>query len=331
VRRIFELTKSGMTSYELAMRLNADQIRTQKGHDWFRASVSHLLEKTVYYGEITGANNIIVKVPAIVSRELWDGAHAAMARNRVARVGRPSRVAADGKGFSREYLLTGYMWCATCGARCTTWPGRKLDATYRCGNIDHKAHRRICHAPGVRKSLLEPVVWDAIWDVLTNPRLLWAMLEAYHDRAAAKPAGKKDASLLRIERAQRRVQRAEAIFRDPDQPIPYAQAKADLEAARRKLIAAETARPPDVIDLPERKDVVALAREFAQGRDLEDFSHQRGIIERVVQQIRYDGAKREAEITCAIALQSKKNCNGGVRGDCNTFESFPFVINARVA
>jgi site-specific DNA recombinase len=302
VEQVFQWTARGMTNYRVAMQLNAQGILTQKGGRWYRESIAQVLRKTAYYGEVPGPAGIIIPVPAIVTRALWDRAHDTLQRNRAGKVGRPSR----------QYLLTGMLWCARCGARCTTFPERKMDATYRCNGVDRHTRKRICQASGIRKSKLEPAVEKAVWDTITDQVLLWKMITAYHARTATKPgAGRKDPAVERIDRARRRVERAEAIFRDPDQPIPYARAKADVEAARRELLEAETARPAEVVMLPERASIAAIAREFASARDeVKDFADRRGIIERVVEKIRY--ADREVEITCKISMEPK-NCNRHVR------------------
>jgi site-specific DNA recombinase len=120
VRMIFDWTTDGWTNYRVAMQLNQMGIATQKGGRWYRESVAQVLRKTAYYGEVTGPAGIIIAVPAILSRELWDRAHTALARNKMGRVGRPSR----------RYLLTGYLWCSLCGKRCRTFPQREGDSMY---------------------------------------------------------------------------------------------------------------------------------------------------------------------------------------------------------
>jgi site-specific DNA recombinase len=330
VERIFKMAAGGSTNYEMAMVLNGEGVKTAKGGKWWRESIAQVLRKTQHYGEFLGRSGIPVKVPAIIDRRLWDQAHVAQERNRVACVGRPSDSADAGKGYAREYLLTGFLWCEQCGARYTTVPGSGgRDSSYRCSRRDPFTNKRICAASGVLKSILEPVIWDAIWDTITDPELLWNMIAAYYDRVAARPDGKKDAATIRIEKAQQRVAHAERVLRDPEQPIPYERAKRDLEAARRELLEAETARPADVFEMPERKDITALARQFAQARtEIKDFADRRGILKRVVNKILY--VDRAAEIHCAIQVNPKKNCNGKVDSNYNSLR-IPFVLHRRVA
>jgi len=265
-----------------------------------RESVGQVLRKTAYYGDVKGPADIVVKVPAILTRAEWDRAHDALRRNRIVKVGRTPR----------QYLLSGYLYCARCGKRCGTLTTGE-DGAYRCNNLDHTTRQRHCEASAVRRAKLESAVWDALWDALSDEDLLYSLIEAFCDAQANRAKGgkkKADPVLARIERARRSLAHAERVFRDPDQPIPYSQAKADLEAARRELTEAEMQRPTEVFEMPDRRDIAAIAREFRQGRDeIKDFADRRGFIERVVEQIRY--ADGEAEIACAISLSPKRNCN----------------------
>ena len=128
-----------------------------------------------------------IKVPAIVTRDLWERAHSALARNKVGQIGRPPR----------QYLLSGRLWCRRCGKRCATFPKEGEKAAYRCNNLDHVTRSRICFAPEIRKHILEPVIWDAVWDAVCDPGLLWKMIEAYYDRMEAAKGKAKDPGVRR--------------------------------------------------------------------------------------------------------------------------------------
>lgn len=325
VRAIFALATRGMSNYETALGLNKQGIPTQKGGKWWRQSIVQVLSKTAHYGEVTGPNDIVIKVPPTLSedraeaRAIWETAHAIQDRNLVARVGRPSN----------NYLLTGFLWCSACGHRAYTFNGKGL--FYRCGHLDGPPPKqRLCHAPGVAQYKLDTGVWDAIWDTITQPDLLWQMIEAYHDRVAVKAAAPKDGAMLRIDRARRALARMEAILLDPD--IHITDAKGKLKAAQRELLEAETALPAPVLQMPLKAEVVAISREFQQFREqVSDFNIRRGLLKRVVSKIRWDGYKREAEVTCGLPFPGQKNCNrdGGV--NFNSLTNYPFVITVKVA
>jgi len=318
VKVIFVKTAEGMTNSQLAKWLNAKGIKTQKGNRWYRNSVFQVLEHRCYYGEMV-QNGETIKVPVIVSRELWERAHEALRRHKIGKVGRPPN----------QYLLTGMLWCRRCGERCTTLPNHGTPA-YRCGNLDNADRNiRFCLAPQVLKKHLEPVIWNAVWDTVCNPLLLWQMVEEYYERVAGRPKA-KDPGIVRIDKARRVLARAEQILADPDQPVPYAQAKANVEAARRELATAQMQVPAEVIALPKRKDVDAISASFrAMRNELEVFEDRREALQLLVAKIFYED--REAEIHCHLPAASEKNCHHGARADGNSFGSIPFIINVRVA
>ena len=93
-------------------------------------------------------------------------------RSKAAKVGRPTR----------QYLLTGRLWCAQCGRRCCTSISAP-EPYYRCGNIDYNIQlRRGCDALGVRQSQIEKAVWEETWGALADPETLYGLIVAYRAR-----------------------------------------------------------------------------------------------------------------------------------------------------
>jgi hypothetical protein len=263
-------------------------------------------------------------VPAIVTRELWNRAHEAQVRNKIGRVGREPR----------EYELSGLLWCARCGTRCTTFPRRGDEAAYRCNNIDH-ANRsiRVCHAPSIRKSILEPAIWNTLWDAVCDPGLLWQLVTAYHERMTGSPS-KKSPAIARIDRARRLVTRTERILKDPEQPVPYEEAKADLETARRELATAQIAAGAEVIAMPLRQNVEAASAEFRAMRyEIQTFTGRRKALQLLIEKIHY--ADGEAEIYCHLPATDARNCHNRIGGYSNlshtSFHAIPFILKRRVA
>jgi site-specific DNA recombinase len=321
VRIIYEKTAAGMTNTAVQVWLNEQGILTQEGHRWRRNSVSQVLskKKTCYYGEMI-QNGEIIKVPPIMTQELWDRAHAALERNKIGRRGRPPR----------HYELSGLLWCSLCGKRCTTYPGTG-ETYYRCGNVDPVSRReRFCHAPGVPKAALEGVVWNALWDTVCDPGLLWETIGAYYDRVAGRKGKAKDPAVARIDRATRAVAHAERIYFDPEQTIPFEQAKANLNKARQELAEAQTSQGAAVFEMPARKDVNAASTALRQMRqELEDFQDRRDALCLLIEKIRY--ADREVEIHCRLPRANELKCHRRISDDGILIGSIPFVIKARVA
>ncbi len=321
VKLIYERTAEGMTNSEVARWLNAQGIPTQKGFQFARNSVAQILEKEKpYYGEMI-QNGETIKVPVIVPKELWDRAHAALARNKIGHIGREPR----------HYLLSGMLYCARCGKRCGTFPKRGDDAAYRCNNINHvNRSERYCRAPEIRKSILEPLIWNAVWDAVCDPDLLWEMIEAYYDRVAGNSGKPRDPLVAQIDKARRRVDRAERILADPDAPVAYEKAKADLDRARKELAEAETRGPAPVFVMPKRKDVEAVSAEFRKMRyELEAFQDRRDALKVLVDRVLY--ADKEAEIHCRLPKPSARKCHRRISDDGILIGAIPFVIKVRAA
>jgi len=120
----------------------------------------------LYYGKNIGANGrggkrpkeeqIAVIVPAIVSREIWELAQARRAYN--------SRVAK--RRTKREYLLRGLIKCG-CGHSMVGTKSR-----YYCSGRNHtNILENRCKEPSVNGRLLEPITWDYIMNLITDPTL----------------------------------------------------------------------------------------------------------------------------------------------------------------
>ncbi len=121
---------------------------------------------------------IAVPVPALVGADLFDAVQVQLEENR-----QRSRQGARGQ----RYLLQGLVVCQRCGyayygkaISLRAAKGRRRDyAYYRCVGSD--AHRfgghRLCHNPQVRTDRLDAAVWQAVVDLLNDPRRLAAEYE----------------------------------------------------------------------------------------------------------------------------------------------------------
>lgn len=318
VRVIFLKIAQGFTESACAKLLNELEIQTARGKRWSRNSISRIAARTAYYGELE-QNGQAIRVPVIVPRQLWDKAREALERNKEGRRGRPPR----------EYELSGLLWCARCGKRCGTFPGSHSPA-YRCNNIDHCDRSvRYCFAPGIQKAALEAAVWNALWDTIESPGLLWQMVEAYHGRVAEAPKRKKDPAVARIDKARRALALAEKIFKDPDKPVSYEEAKADLEKAKRELAQAQIAGGAIIAEMPLRRDIEAVAARLRGMRHtLTAFEDRKAALHLLVEKIRY--ADGEAEIHCHLPAAVDEKCPNRLGAGDIFKDSTPFVINAAI-
>jgi site-specific DNA recombinase len=319
VRRIFNLAISGMSHYAIALLLNREGIPTQKNMQWHRGTVSQLLDKTAYFGKAPGPDGMLIDVPAIMTKAEFDAAHAAQRRNAIAKVGRPSN----------RYLLRSLIWCKKCGRRVTSITGH----AYRCSNIDNITHKRQCSAPQIKAKRLDDSFWNLLCDTITDPRVLWQHVQAFHQQQA-KPAI-SSAAETRFKRAQQAVQHAERVYRDPRNLIPFETRQSDLMKAQAELIAAEHGMgAANIAVMPQRSTVEQMARDCADIRKLTDFEDRRDMAERVVERMLWEG--EEYEIHCRLNL-AKSAAAGGENRRChltanvNSDATVSFVIRGRAA
>lgn len=201
IRRIFrQYADEGMTSRQIAARLNADGVPSATGGVWGASAIqgsrqrangilhSELYAGTKVYGRVemrkdrrTGRRVTICKpasehrrvdVPhlRIVDQDLWDRVQAKKLANTLGDPGsrkKPTR---------RPYLLSGLVFCGPCGAGYTAQGQNRLAcAAYRekgpsvCSNRRHVNRRDI-----------EGRVLSALKDRLLSPEAVAAYVRAYH-------------------------------------------------------------------------------------------------------------------------------------------------------
>jgi site-specific DNA recombinase len=301
VRRIFDEYLRGKRLGQIRVGLNRDGVKSARGGLWSRPVIHHILTNAMYTGQMRGPGGIPVRCPAIIGEEIFARTQSQMMHSKAANVGRPTR----------QYLLTGRMWCKLCGRRHCTYPRTRPEPNYRCGNIDYTTYKRRCPALGVRQSRIEAAVWEETWGAITDPETLYGLIEAYRASFADNADDAQRAAVLK--RLRLRQQRAVQMLCDPEQPYD--------EAKRRKMeldaeIAAieQEAKRAEVFQMPAKRAVEALAREIA-AEEPESFEDRRGVLERLQILVRYDSRTREAEIEGRFNLPGMKNCRNGVNAD----------------
>ncbi len=215
VRRIFTLTAQGVSLTSLATRLNSEGIPTPRGGAMWRVNtLGTIINNPTYIGQATFGRRKRVKtangrstmrtndpsaimyipVPPIVTPELAQAAHAAVARNR----------AVAKRNAKREYLLSGgQVRCGTilpnghmCGSVMRGETHGNSRQQYRCSHVEPEGYRR--HTmPGAP---LETAVWTALAEMIANPDVVLADVEAVID-ASSRQGAEVVAEFATLERA----------------------------------------------------------------------------------------------------------------------------------
>ena len=283
VKRIYRwCVDDGLTTYEIAKRLHADQVPTRAdtnpvvskrngAHFWDPQTVARILRNPTNKGQwfwnktrrvVEGDRKVqrprpqsewlSIPVPAIVDEATWERAQERLKRNK--------QLAK--RNTKREYLLRGLVFCQ-CGRR---WTGRyknHLDrAYYRCPTTESEPWRDPCHARfGIEQRKLEAGVLEAVKAFLLDPEVRRVSLGAERERAAnereqlASDLDTIDRSLNRVER---QLGKLLDDMLDDFPPEIVAKRKRDLVAERQKL-AVERERRLAALDMPVTDIDAAIA------------------------------------------------------------------------
>ena len=183
------LANDGMTLRSIQKRLNGMGVLTRKGTAFWQRSVLHrLVREQAYTGEwhynkttqrppkadINSLSEKVkpkdkwvpVSIPAIISRETFDAAQRQLARN----------AELCNRNVRRQYLLSGLIRCGKCGY---SYNARTLRDTiyYTCNSKLGHVNAVSCESHGVRGDIIEPVVWNCVKELLSQPKLIIEQME----------------------------------------------------------------------------------------------------------------------------------------------------------
>lgn len=133
VRRMFDLAAGGAAAGAIVRHLNGAGVRTRAGRPWSLRAVLWILHNRTYIGEVrygAGADRITVATaaaPALIDRQLFEGAQARLAAHGRRRRAEGSRAA------SSPHLLTGLARCP-CGGPLV-FKAAPNGGYYRCAHV----------------------------------------------------------------------------------------------------------------------------------------------------------------------------------------------------
>ncbi len=240
VRMIFDwLVKERLSLNAIQMRLNKLGVPTRSGRQWWqRATLYRIVRDEAYTGhwfynkrvEVPAKSKKGVKVqvlrpreqwipvciPPLVSSENFEAAQRQLARN----------AELSPRNTKRHYLLSGLLVCGKCGYN---WNGRTVNGKtyYSCNSKLGSITPNACPSRYIRGDKLEPVIWETISRLLSQPQLI---IEQIKNRSQANPGAYLKASLERVCQALER-KRVEA-----DRMLDaYKIGVMDLQTLKRKM------------------------------------------------------------------------------------------------
>ncbi|WP_321426431.1 recombinase family protein [uncultured Bacteroides sp.] len=168
VKRIFQLSADGYSCYRIPVILNGEGGKTKGGKNWTVPTISSLLVNTVYKGEaklrlksdkpkegkkyrkVTEAAT--VKVPAIVSAELYDLAISKM---------KERTIRSKSSGVKHFQLLRGLIKCPYCNVSYTYSSSKSV---YCCHDRYAKATNKQteCKSKSIKSHKIEYIIWETV-------------------------------------------------------------------------------------------------------------------------------------------------------------------------
>jgi len=327
------------SAYQVQKDLNAAGILTKRGNPWTIHAVCTVLRNRIYTGvyvttikgedlkpvEITIRAEAGRGAPALISQALFDKAQVLLAKA-ADRAGRPPT----------ESLLSRLIRC-TCilpsGPPCLRlWVGHK--ASMRCTNKrDDGSGGKFCPSRQVAKSVIEPLVFNAVRDRIRQPETVYSLAREFH---AATNSAKPEAVSIetRLARLKARYERTEAIvFADVPQRTrdKAAQQLKEIEQEQRALEVE--ASEADVVALPSRDRIMDTCERIGKGLDrLKTFDEKRTFVLQTVDRVETDGY--DYAVYCRIELAPAGAASGGGKNSLvhvGPAEYFSFVIRGKVA
>ncbi len=267
VRQIFELATLGAGATRIAKQLNEEGAispRAQRGrpNGWASSSVREVLRRELYRGVIIynqskkrdqwgqrrqqpRPEEEWLRLPAeelrIVSDELWNAAHVAIAVNAARATGgsnpcRPGRT----PGSGGKYLLTGLMTCGQCGggieARSRSHGGRRV-FFYGCSTFQRKGEHVCGNKLTVPMEDANTAVLSVLEDVLLSPDIINAAIEAAIARIRAPKSDDCERLHAEVDRLDLQLQRLSDAIAEGGEIGALIPAIREREAARNETLA----------------------------------------------------------------------------------------------
>jgi site-specific DNA recombinase len=327
VRRIFKWCDEGAKLLDIARRLTEDGVATVTGQPWSKPVLSQMLRNTTYRGEarcnrrtlvepvtrrkapVPGKSKktsmkmrppsewIMVPVPAIIDRALFDRVQERLTRDRHIDSGRPS-----------PYILRALIKCGVCHFACCVFPNHGKPR-YRCNNLDRLTYARNCQQPSVSVEKIEDAVWNDMLFTFENPERVWEL--ANGQRAAQQKTDKQvaneRAALTRdVERLKIREFRTRQAMQDAELQDAWGGFRDDLKTIlgqRRSLEARLVQLQP--VERPPF-DIEKHCKMVDGWRKLKEPKAKREALRQVVERVEL--RDREVTIYYRIGESSATNC-----------------------
>lgn len=318
VKRIFEMYAEGYTQKEIIDMLNAEGLRNRKGKPLTVNSIHALLKNKKYIGiyHYDGKEYPEAYIPAIIDAETFAKVQDLLVRNKRA----PAR-----KWTKAEYLLTGKLFCGSCGHTMVGESGTgKSGAKYLYYNCLEKKKRHGCKKKAVRKGWIEELVLQKAISIVMSDKMVDYIAENTYQYYTEQNTDTAYTDSLRAELVQ--VETATAnLIRALEAGIFNAATKSrmdELEQQKKELEAA-LADAELISGLRLTKDHIKFFLLRFRSMDLDEEESKRRLIDTFINAVfvyddkititfNYSGDNR------TITIQEVEAAVEGVRESCAT-------------
>jgi site-specific DNA recombinase len=291
VRRIFELCAQGYGHGRIARALTAEAARPPRGDAWPSTVIREMLAQDAYRGvliygrtawERRGGTRRKVRVKdqskwirkdapelRIVSEELWNAAHARIARTRQTYTGRRNEQGQlNGRpetGLAAQHLLSGFLRCGLCGGNlvlASRSDAGKARLTWRCAT--HHRRGTCGNRYGVPYGPITEAILGHLRESVFRPAVLGRLLTEELEKQAKNPDEAKaerqalEADIKRLDREVARLVEAVTAGGDDVRPLVAAM---KAKQGQRDTLAAQLEHLDGLEKARETFDVVAWLEE----------------------------------------------------------------------
>jgi site-specific DNA recombinase len=327
VKKIFAWTIEGLSSSEIAVRLNADGVPAPRRSTWIRGTVLGIARRGAYASGMLAWNKTYaaeptkrrkaarpgkstrtsfrrrpesdwISIPAtpLVDRTTFEQAQQAIDAHRRSKSGRPSRT----------FMLTGLIRCGRCGASiCGSFSHGWC--YYRCSRTNPITGKRSCGQRGIRIEGIEKQIWADVTRTVSNKARLAALVNNRFAEAAAKEAdheAERQKLNAHIEKLARREYNCRRMLEDSDFSDAFEGFRHDLKAIlteKRELQQRlESIRPVTWSTKPG--DFAEFCRQMKAAQKITDRGRQRDFLRACVEEIRLSG--EEVDIRFSLSLRA---------------------------
>lgn len=238
VKLIFEKYASGETLFQIMDYLNNRGIKTVRGGEFKRTSLDNTLKNEMYIGVYTflkeGDPRYIRDedaVPAIVDKETFYKVQEMLMTNKR----KPSH-----NWVYAEYILTGKLFCGLCGEPMVGKAAHgktKVHNYYACqGHLKKQG----CDKQAIRQDVIEPLVMDAVMDLLKDDNLVDYIAEQTYQYYLDDDIEKAEREALESQLAENEKGRNNLV-KAVEAGMPYDMAKNRIDELNGEIAALQKA------------------------------------------------------------------------------------------